>query len=79
MKITRPTSKVTAMTMIANILSSNLRCMKMLSTNDDLTAAINRAIVTVSGPNDIRVTATDTMVSTIRPASINKNVRYGII
>lgn len=49
--------------------------MKIVNTNDDLTAAIKRAIVTVSGPNDMRVTATDTRVSKIKPASTNKKVR----
>jgi hypothetical protein len=48
--------------------------MKMRSTNEDLIAAIIRAIVTVSAPREICVSVTDVSVSAINPASTYRNV-----
>ena len=61
--------------MMVKNLSSNLRCIKMLRTNDDFIAAMSSAIVTVSVQSEIRVTATDINVSRINPARTNKKVR----
>jgi hypothetical protein len=43
-------SSDTAIIIKENILFSNLRCIKILNTNDDLIAAIRRAAKTVRGP-----------------------------
>jgi hypothetical protein len=48
--ITQQMSRDTAIIIKENILFSNLRCIKILNTNDDFTAAIRSAIKTVSGP-----------------------------
>jgi hypothetical protein len=65
---------MTPITALENILFSNLRCMKMRNTNEDLTAAIIRAIVTVRVPSEIRVSVTEVRVSAINPASTYRNV-----
>ena len=62
-----------------NILFSNLRCIKILKTKEDLTAAINKAIAIVSVPREICVRATDISVKVINTASTERRVRYGII
>jgi NADPH-dependent 7-cyano-7-deazaguanine reductase QueF len=48
--------------------------MKMRNTNEDLTAAIMRAIVTVIAPSEICVSVTEVRVSIINPASTYRNV-----
>jgi hypothetical protein len=62
------------MTALENILFSNLRCMKMRNTNEDLIAAIIRAIVTVRAPREICVSVTDVSVSAINTANTYRNV-----
>ena len=47
----------------------------MRNTNDDLTAAISRAIATVSVPRDICVTNTEVRVKVISSARTISNVR----
>ena len=49
--------------------------MKMRNTNEDLIAAIIRAIVTVIAPREICVTATEVSVKPIKPAS-TKEMSY---
>jgi hypothetical protein len=70
---------MTAITIEDKNLFSNLRCIKMRKTKDDLTAAINRAIATVRVPRYICVTNTETSVNVINRARTIRNVRYGII
>lgn len=65
-------SSVTAITAAENILFSYLRCMKMRKTNEDLMAAIKRAIATDSVPSEICVTATEVNVAPIKPASTKR-------
>jgi NADPH-dependent 7-cyano-7-deazaguanine reductase QueF len=65
---------MTPITALENILFSNLRCMKMRNTNEDLTAAIMRAIVTVIAPREICVSVTEVRVSAINPANTYRNV-----
>ena len=48
--ITKLISSETAIIIKENIRFSNLRCIKILNTNEDLTAAIRSAIKTVRGP-----------------------------
>jgi hypothetical protein len=65
---------MTPITALENILFSNLRCMKMRKTNEDLIAAITRAIVTVRAPREICVSVTDVSVSAINTANTYRNV-----
>jgi hypothetical protein len=60
---------MTPITALENILFSNLRCMKIRNTKEDLIAAIIRAIVTVSVPSEICVSVTEVRVSAINPAN----------
>ena len=55
-------------------LLSNLRCIKIRSTNDDLIAAINRAIATVRVPSDICVSDTEIRVNVINNARTIRKV-----
>lgn len=59
---------MTAITIEDKNLFSNLRCMKMRRTNDDLTAAIRSAIVTVKVPSEICVRVTEVSVKVINSA-----------
>jgi hypothetical protein len=61
-------------TALENILFSNLRCMKMRRTNEDLIAAIIRAMITVRVPREICVRVTDVRVSAINTASTYRKV-----
>jgi hypothetical protein len=60
--------RITAITIMDSILFSNLRCIKMRKTKEDLTAAIRRAIATVRVPREICVRATEISVNTINNA-----------
>ena len=51
-------------TIMANILWSNFRCIKYVRTRTLLTDASKRAIVTVKAPSSMLVTATEIMVNT---------------
>jgi hypothetical protein len=53
MKITVQIIKITAITIETRNRFSNFRCIKIRSTNEDLTAAITRAIATVNVPRFI--------------------------
>jgi hypothetical protein len=53
MIITALNSAITPITALENILFSNLRCIKMRNTNEDLIPAIIRAITTVRVPREI--------------------------
>jgi hypothetical protein len=70
---------ITAITIKTSILLSNLRCIKMLRTNEDLIAAISNAMATVNAPREICVRVTETSVRTINVASTYRKVLYGII
>jgi hypothetical protein len=59
---------ITAITIEERNLFSNLRCMKMRNTNDDLTAAIRSAIATVIVPREICVRITEISVKVINSA-----------
>jgi hypothetical protein len=61
-------SNTTATTAMENILFSVFRCIKMRKTNEDLTAAINRASITVNVPRYIWVIATEVRVNVISRA-----------
>jgi hypothetical protein len=60
-------------------LFSNLRCINIRNTNEDLTAAIRSAIATVSVPREIWVRTTEISVKVINNARTYRRVRYGII
>jgi hypothetical protein len=75
MKITEQISKITAITIEDKNLFSNLRCIKIRNTNDDLTAAISRAIATVRAPRYIWVINTEISVNVINPDRTIRNVR----
>ena len=68
MVITAHNSNMTPITALENILFSNLRCIKMRNTNEDLTAAIISAITTVKVPREICVRVTEIRVKVINPA-----------
>jgi hypothetical protein len=74
MIITAHNSVITPITALENILFSNLRCIKMPNTNEDLIPAIIRAITTVRVPREIRVSVTEVRVSAINPANTYRNV-----
>jgi hypothetical protein len=69
MVITAHSSKITPVTALENILFSNFRCMKIRNTNEDLIAAISKAITTVKVPREICVTVTEMRVRVINPAN----------
>jgi hypothetical protein len=74
MIITAHNSVITPITALENILFSNLRCIKMRNTNEDLIPAIIRAITTVRVPREIRVSVTEVRVSAINPPNTYRNV-----
>jgi hypothetical protein len=77
--ITELIISTTAITIEDKNLFSNLRCMKILNTNVDLTAAMISAIATVSVPSEIRVRVTEVNVKVINNARTYRKVRYGIM